>query len=1339
MQVLMAMVACAVDIPFTLDKPGNVSLAVYDAKGRVICTLLRAEPMAAGKHTVAWDGLDGNGQPQTGDFQWRLATSQGLKSEYLLSVGTSMREHHWPAQHGPLCAVAVDKQRIYVTAGLSEGMPQTAAMTRDGGWQWVSGPTGGWMGGYDLALDGETLYFLGGPVTQPDARLFVQDAATGRMRQGGGDGLKNQSLWGTGGPLCWPVKVFDNPSRVDARDGELVVASPSTGLIVWLDPHTGEELDRLRVERGLTDIALLGGGRILATSGNTVIEAARGKAERTVRIADLTSPQRIAVDRVTGEIFIAEAGKSQQVKRFSPEGKLQRTFGRAGGRKTGLYKPENFLEVSDLGGDGKGGFVVTETSGPRRTAHFSANGTLAGEWYGGQSFYTYVAPEPDNPDRLWMHSDGWITQLAADYERGLWRPLATYRFADAIDRNMIAGGFGNGGFHVKRLDLTGNGRVETYLWSRWNRPLLLKVDEAAGLLRPVAAMGTVPDKFVVPGDTSRQAAIPGVEKPDSWTLSAAVRWTIFHSGEHGWFEVLDADGKPIVSLYMFRGEAKPNITSNAGHSNYLVFNDGELMNATSPNWKLTNGPQEVEIAVDNGVATVSYGGIVKLERPVLEGDWKRPARLCLRTTRGGGISAAKAAFGQHAGDQRREIAVDLEGAPEIKAPVEPAAWAEAIRRLGKNPEDPAVRPQLANFAWADANGDYAIQAEELRLSNTGGDACVLFMDDALNVYLRSDAAGGPDYRVVEVLGRTPTGNPIWDWGRQRPGPNTPFSQTRSRWADAQGNVYQTSAHGGDGYNHHWQWPATFVNATAVVKTAPDGTMLWQAGERAARGLVHPRGQMHYPINTLGVVHGCVGFADYIEQPAEFWTEDGLYVGGVFDRHATEPHPRAYSWFRLNYSGSDDYVNNLALLQYDLLLGGNLATRRNGDVLFFGCGWNNMPVYRVTGWDQIKRQQGTVTAPASPRAAARKGTGLHAEYFANNRLRGEPGLRRLDERLWLGGGQPWPEAIAKPPAAAVPSATIESPDAVLDNLLAETDLAKQAPTWADSFSARWTGFIEPPLGGDYTFSCYTTDAGARVWIGGRKVLDQWSTPGKYWAERIELEAGRRYPVKIEWRRRGAKPEFHLNWEALDLPVEHVPTTALYPELPAGGQATLLPVPSAPPPGTWPYDEVLDARGETETLELRIPTPLAEGWQLSGVAQFAVAHADDTATFEILDADGKRLVEWLAYRGDARAGITRPRGHANYLVFNGAEVEVDVPGFAGMEAPFTLRLAEGQVRLELLNGVVVERPVAGGDPARPATLRVSARAAQNTARVRIERIVVTAAGTNLDRGRLPEAKP
>jgi hypothetical protein len=51
----------AADIPFTLEKPGNVSAAIYDAQGRLVRELLHAALKNAGKHSLIWDGLDRDG------------------------------------------------------------------------------------------------------------------------------------------------------------------------------------------------------------------------------------------------------------------------------------------------------------------------------------------------------------------------------------------------------------------------------------------------------------------------------------------------------------------------------------------------------------------------------------------------------------------------------------------------------------------------------------------------------------------------------------------------------------------------------------------------------------------------------------------------------------------------------------------------------------------------------------------------------------------------------------------------------------------------------------------------------------------------------------------------------------------------------------------------------------------------------------------------------------------------------------------------------------------------------------------------------------------------------
>ena len=49
-------------ISFETAREGEVSLAVYDAGGRLVRTLV-GETMGIGSHQVAWDGSDANGQP----------------------------------------------------------------------------------------------------------------------------------------------------------------------------------------------------------------------------------------------------------------------------------------------------------------------------------------------------------------------------------------------------------------------------------------------------------------------------------------------------------------------------------------------------------------------------------------------------------------------------------------------------------------------------------------------------------------------------------------------------------------------------------------------------------------------------------------------------------------------------------------------------------------------------------------------------------------------------------------------------------------------------------------------------------------------------------------------------------------------------------------------------------------------------------------------------------------------------------------------------------------------------------------------------------------------------
>jgi hypothetical protein len=212
-------------------------------------------------------------------------------------------------------------------------------------------------------------------------------------------------------------------------------------------------------------------------------------------------------------------------------------------------------------------------------------------------------------------------------------------------------------------------------------------------------------------------------------------------------------------------------------------------------------------------------------------------------------------------------------------------------------------------------------------------------------------------------------------------------------------------------------------------------------------------------------------------------------------------------------------DNRALLNYDMGYSGVLAKRPNGDVLFYGAGWNNVPVFRINGWDQFVRQSGTVKLKRAAKTV-NQGTGLAAEYFANPDLKGEPTTRRVDADVWFGYANkakangskiPWPE----PEITGKP------------------------------FSVRWAGFVEPRFSEETTFVFYARNSGVRLWIGDQLVIDQWDGgEKKAFGKPVQLEAGKKVPIKIEWRQLKPDPQAHLNWESLSQPIGHVPGKCLY---------------------------------------------------------------------------------------------------------------------------------------------------------------------------------------------------
>ncbi len=96
---------------------------------------------------------------------------------------------------------------------------------------------------------------------------------------------------------------------------------------------------------------------------------------------------------------------------------------------------------------------------------------------------------------------------------------------------------------------------------------------------------------------------------------------------------------------------------------------------------------------------------------------------------------------------------------------------------------------------------------------------------------------------------------------------------------------------------------------------------------------------------------------------------------------------------------------------------------------------------------------------------------------------------------------------------------------------------------DSFSIRWTGEIQPQFSETYTFTTKTDD-GARLWINGQLLIDKWNEGTQEGSGTIELKAGQKYPIKMEYFQHGNGASAKLMWSSPSTKNAVVPRSALF---------------------------------------------------------------------------------------------------------------------------------------------------------------------------------------------------
>jgi hypothetical protein len=100
--------------------------------------------------------------------------------------------------------------------------------------------------------------------------------------------------------------------------------------------------------------------------------------------------------------------------------------------------------------------------------------------------------------------------------------------------------------------------------------------------------------------------------------------------------------------------------------------------------------------------------------------------------------------------------------------------------------------------------------------------------------------------------------------------------------------------------------------------------------------------------------------------------------------------------------------------------------------------------------------------------------------------------------------------------------------------------------ADTFSVRWTGQIEAPVGEAVTFHV-ASDDGVRLWIGGQQVINNWTdhAPTEN-SGTITLVAGQKYAVQMDYYENGGGAVARLLWSSPSMAKQVVPQSRLFPQ-------------------------------------------------------------------------------------------------------------------------------------------------------------------------------------------------
>lgn len=108
---------------------------------------------------------------------------------------------------------------------------------------------------------------------------------------------------------------------------------------------------------------------------------------------------------------------------------------------------------------------------------------------------------------------------------------------------------------------------------------------------------------------------------------------------------------------------------------------------------------------------------------------------------------------------------------------------------------------------------------------------------------------------------------------------------------------------------------------------------------------------------------------------------------------------------------------------------------------------------------------------------------------------------------------------------------------------------------NTFSARWSGEIQAPSTGTYTFYA-SSDDGTRLYINNQLVIDNWFNGNNQKSGIITLSGGQKYPIRYEYYEDGGGSKCQLYWSSTTITKTIIAKKFLYSTTPASISSTSL---------------------------------------------------------------------------------------------------------------------------------------------------------------------------------------